>query len=227
MTELQPVLAEALLALVPGAQADTTRVTVEHRYTQLDVQSVDSWSGAADGLACRLAEHLRTAVPEKNTEAPPAEAAFTPATVLVAIARALREQPTGAQLLEGLDELGELSVCDGEPAEIDSWVAALCHLVHLDDVPAAPAVVYRVEHDTFVFGLYTTPGAARQHCEALVSREYPDDVVLTFDWLTDEEDGDLAVAALVVQIANGNEIVTGYTVTPLEAAAEFDPDADE
>ncbi|MEU8704168.1 hypothetical protein [Streptomyces sp. NPDC048565] len=163
--------------------------------------------------------------PEKDTAAP-AGATSTPGTVLVAVARALREQPTGAQLLEGLDELGELSVCDGEPAEIAWWVAALCHLVHLDDVPAAPTVVYRAEHDAIAAGTYTTAEAAQQHCEALVSREYPEAVAVFFEWCVDEEGDALAVAELDVRV-DGEHIVTGYTVTPLEVASAYDPDADE
>lgn len=173
----------------------------------------------------------RVAELEKDTTAEVAGAQFTPAVVLVALARALREQPTGRQLLDGLDELGELSVCDGDPAEIASWVAALCHLVHLDGTApvaaADPVVVYRAAGNTIGVGLYTTAEAAQRHCEALVSREYPGDVAVTFDWLADEEDGALAVTELVVQIDGSDEVETGYTVTPLEVATAHDPDADE
>ncbi|MFD5041998.1 hypothetical protein ACFWNI_33650 [Streptomyces sp. NPDC058377] len=163
--------------------------------------------------------------PEKDTAAP-AGATSIPGTILVAVARALREQPTGAQLLEGLDELGELSVCDGEPAEIASWVAALCHLVHLDNIPAAPTVVYRAEHDAIVAGLYTTAEAAQQHCEALVSREYPASAAVVFEWCVDEDDVDRPGLELDVRV-DGEHVSTGYTVTPLEVAAAYDPDADE
>lgn len=228
ISALQPTLAEALLALVPGAALDTTRVNVEHSYTQLDVRSVDSWHGTVDGLACRIAEHLRTtaALPEKGTPAD-AGAELTPvSTIMVALARALREQPTGRQILDGLDELGELSVCDEDPREIASQVAALCYLANIPaPASAGPTVVYRAAHDSIVAGLYTTAAAAQRHCEALVSREHPD-VTVTFDWLADEEE-DLAVAELVAQIAGGDEVATGYTVTPLEAADAYDPDADE
>lgn len=168
------------------------------------------------------------AVLEKGTPAP-AGAELTPvSTVLVALARALREQPTGRQVLDGLDELGELSVCDEDPREIAATVAALCYLAHIPaPAPAGPALVYRAAGNTIGIGLYTTPGAARQHCEVLVSREYPADVTVVFDWLADEEDGALAVAELVVQVDGGDEVTTGYTVTPLEVAAAYDPDADE
>lgn len=230
MTEpLQPALAAALLAMVPGAQPESTTVTIEHAYTQLDVGSVDSWRGHVDSLACRVAEQLRTtpAVPEKGTPAD-AGAELTPVTaVLVALARALREQPTGRQILDGLDELGELSVCDEDPREIASQVAALCYLAHIGPpAPAARVVVYRAEHDSISCGLYTTPAAAQQHCEALVSREYMSHVSLIFEWCVEEEDEALPRLELDVQV-NGKPLSTGYTVTPLEVATAYDPDADE
>lgn len=226
-TELQPILAQALVALIPGAQVDATRASIEYAYTQLDVQSVDSWHGSIDGLACRIADHLRiSSAPQKDTSTP-AEATSTVAhvdhtAVLVGIARALREQPTARQLLDGLDELGELSVCDGDPAEIASWVAALCHLAHIDTSPA-PVIEYRAGHESIEAGRYTTEAPARQHCEDLVSREYPDTVALTFDWQTDEEED---VAELVVHF-DSSYVATGYTVTPLEIATAYAPDADE
>lgn len=173
-----------------------------------------------------LALRARVTELEKDTTAT-AAATSTPATVLVALARALREQPTAARLLDGLDELGEVVVCDGSPGEVASWVAALCHLVHLDVPSTGPTLVYRAAHDAIGVGLYDTAEEAQRHCEVLVSREYPADVTVTFDWLADEEDEDLAVAELVVQIAGGDEIETGYTVTPLEVATAYDPDADE
>ncbi|MFJ8863652.1 hypothetical protein ACIRD8_35195 [Streptomyces sp. NPDC102451] len=165
---------------------------------------------------------------EKGTPAS-AGAELTPvSTVLVALARALREQPTGRQILDGLDELGELSVCDEDPREIAATVAALCYLAQIPaPAPPGPTVVYRAAGNMIGIGLYTTAEAAQQHCEALVSREYPADVALVFDWSTDEEDGALAVAELGVQVDGGDEATTGYTVTPLEVAAAYDPDADE
>lgn len=229
-TERQPVLAQALVALIPGAQVDATRVTIEYAYTQLDVQSVDSWHGSIDGLACRIADHLRTSsAPQKDTSTPAEATSTVPrvdhTAVLVGIARALREQPTARQLLDGLDELGELSVCDGDPAEIASWVAALCHLAHIDvPAPETPVTYYRAAHDAIVIDRYTTAEAAQQHCEALVSREYPADAAVLFEWCVDEETP--AGLELDAQV-NGVHVATGYTVTPLEVATAYDPDADE
>ncbi|MDX2624686.1 hypothetical protein PV356_35290 [Streptomyces sp. WI03-5b] len=227
--QLQPSLAAALLALVPGAQASTTRVTVEHHYTQLDVQSVDSWSGGVDGLACRIAEHLRTtpAAPEKGTPADTG-AELTPGTVLVAIARALREQPTGAQLLQDLDQLGEAVVSE-DTEETAAWVAVLCHLVGLENGAPAPFIYYRAEHDSIVAGRYTTAAEAQRHCEVLVSREYPETASVIFEWCVDKDEpdeGGLLGLELDVRV-DGEHASTGYTVTPITVAAAYDPDADE
>ncbi|MFJ6438501.1 hypothetical protein [Streptomyces sp. NPDC091416] len=216
-------IGEALMALIPGARPETTRVTVEYAYAQLGHTGRDTWSGSLDGLANRIADAL-----EKTT---PAGAAVTPShearsTVLVALARALREQPTGAQILGGLDELGEASVCDEEPSVIASWVDALCHLARLDAAAAVAPVVYRAGHDSISCGLYTTPEAAQQHCEALVSREYPADVTVIFEWCVEDEDEALPGLELDVQV-DGKHVSTGYTVTPLEVATAYDPDADE
>ncbi|MEV3995774.1 hypothetical protein AB0K62_08790 [Streptomyces halstedii] len=203
------------------AELEAARAAVAALHTRYP----DSAHCRADGEAwpCRTVTTL-----EKDTPAV-AGAAFTPAAtaVLVGLALALREQPTGRQVLDGLDELGEHVVCDGDPAEVASWVAALCSLARVQAPVPGPAMVYRVEHESIVAGLYTTPGAARRHCEVLVSREYPATVSLLFDWLVDEEDGDLAVAELVVQLDGGDEVTTGYTVTPIEVTVAFDPDADE
>ncbi|MFS0694336.1 hypothetical protein [Streptomyces nitrosporeus] len=170
MTEMQSTIAAAILATIPGADLGSTRVRIERHYTQLDVQSVDSWSGGVSGLACRIADYLSTTLAlEKDT---PAGAEFTPAA-------------------------------------------------------AGPVIVYRAGHEGIVAGIYTTAEAARQHCEALVSREHPTARSVLFDWLADEEDDDLAVAELVVQVDGGDEATTGYTVTPLEVATAYDPDADE
>ncbi|MFJ3705063.1 MULTISPECIES: hypothetical protein [unclassified Streptomyces] len=167
------------------------------------------------------------AAPEKGTPAP-AGAELTPATVLVAIARALREQPTGAQLLQDLDELGKAVVCE-DAEETAAWVAALCHLVGLENVAPSPAIYYRAEHSGIVAGRYTTAAEAQRHCEALVSREYPASAAVLFEWCVDEDEpdeGGLPGLELDVQV-DGEHVSTGYIVTPVGVAAAYDPDADE
>lgn len=64
----------------------------------------------------------------------------------------------------------------------------------------------------------------RTHCEAEERRSWAKGSQPTsFDWIEDEEDG---VAELVATV-NGEQLDTGYTVTPLEVASAYDPDADE
>ncbi|UJV43843.1 hypothetical protein [Streptomyces sp. AMCC400023] len=83
-----------------------------------------------------------------------------------------------------------------------------------------PLMVFRASHDSIVMGLYETAAAAREHCEALVRREMPDN---SLDWIEDEEDG---VAELTAWVG-GEETTTGYVVEALEVASAYDPDADE
>ncbi|MFJ8842984.1 hypothetical protein ACIRFF_08780 [Streptomyces cyaneofuscatus] len=149
-------------------------------------------------------------------------------TVLVAIARALREQPTGAQLLDGLDELGEASVCE-HAGDVAAWADSLASLVGVDDAlgaaAARPLTVYRAEHETIPAGLYTTEAEARRHCESLVVNEYPGDTPLFFDWIGDEDDPE-QVHELVVQGPAEDAVPTGYVVVPLQVDSVFDPDAE-
>ena len=92
------------------------------------------------------------------------------------------------------------------------------------DGPAAGGLtVYRAEHDSIVMGLYTTRQAAREHCEAEELLSWSMGTSLTFDWIEDEEDG----VAELVTVDGGDKTDTGYVVTPLEIASEYDPDGDE
>jgi len=88
------------------------------------------------------------------------------------------------------------------------------------ELEAAQGTVFRAEHDSIPFGLYTTAEAAREHCEAYERRANPD---VALDWIEDEEDG---VAELVAAVGE-EEHSTGYVVTALEVASKYDPDADE
>ncbi|MFS4107516.1 hypothetical protein [Streptomyces sp. PD-S100-1] len=86
---------------------------------------------------------------------------------------------------------------------------------------AIPAgTVYRASHKSIVLRLYTTADEARKHCESMLRREWP---TTHLDWIEDEEDG---VAELVAETSDG-ETPTGYVVTALEVASEYDEGADE
>ncbi|MEV8600491.1 hypothetical protein AB0465_11495 [Streptomyces griseoviridis] len=85
----------------------------------------------------------------------------------------------------------------------------------------APALtVYRSSWDSFHLGTYTREAEARKHCEDRARRDLPG---ATLDWIVDEEDG---VAELAASFGE-DERSTGYTVTALEIASTYDPEADE
>ncbi|MGQ4486856.1 hypothetical protein ACN6LM_003871 [Streptomyces sp. SAS_281] len=219
MTTTHNTIAAAILGTVPGARPDLTRITVEHAYAPYGHSIRDTWSGSLAGLLHRIGTELQKTTPAG------AEVTAARTTVLVALARALREQPTGARILQALDELGE-AVVQGDVAEVRSWVEGISLLAGLPAGPDADLLVYRAEHDSIRVGLYTTAEAAQEHCEALVSREFAGRVSVFFEWQADEEDQEPAVLELDV-LVDGERVSTGYTVTPLEAAASYDPDADE
>jgi hypothetical protein len=93
---------------------------------------------------------------------------------------------------------------------------------------AAPALtVYRAQHDSIVMGLYTTREAARAHCEAEERLSWPTGTTLSFSWVPDDPDEDDSVEELSVVAGQNEESTTGYVVTPLEVASEYDEEATE
>ncbi|MGW1662904.1 hypothetical protein [Streptomyces microflavus] len=149
-------------------------------------------------------------------------------TVLVTFARAMREQPTAAQLLSGIDELGEAVICEDLP-EIAAWADALAALAGIDTALGTaaeqPLVMYRAEHETIPLGTYTNEAAARAHAEGAMSSEFGPERAVTYDWIGDEDDPD-AWWELVVQVDGGDEQPTGYVVIPITVASVYDPDAE-
>ncbi|MGW3428940.1 hypothetical protein ACWDHW_13430 [Streptomyces melanosporofaciens] len=87
----------------------------------------------------------------------------------------------------------------------------------------AELTIYRASHDSIVMGLYTTRQAAYEHCEAYEMR---DDPVSPMAWKVDE-DGVAELVRIRVPRSPGAEAATGYVVTPLIVAAEYDEEADE
>lgn len=217
----------AVLGVLPGACPEA-RVTVEQPLQA----GRDTWTGTVSGLAQRIADDIEgkdTRAAGGSTPTISARAART--TVLVAVARTLREQPTAARLLDGLHELGE-AVVQEDLGEVAAWADALGSLARIDVAlgaaeaePAAAHTDYRAEHETIHVGHYTTEAEARRHCEALVSDEHPADRALVFDWIGDEDDPE-EPRELTVQVDGGDETPTGYVVVPLSIAAERDPDAE-
>ncbi|MBP2583350.1 hypothetical protein J3A78_003828 [Streptomyces sp. PvR006] len=87
-----------------------------------------------------------------------------------------------------------------------------------------PFFVYRAAYDGIPMGLYTTAAAARAHCEDTCRDDLGRDRDLTFDWLADESEP-LDPTELVVTVGPV-ETTTHYTVTAVEVAAEYDPEAE-
>ncbi|MGW4388239.1 hypothetical protein [Streptomyces sp. NPDC004685] len=83
--------------------------------------------------------------------------------------------------------------------------------------------VYRAEHPDsgITLGHYGTRQAARKHCETVLRREVGDEAFLC--WVPDDGT-DLATEELCTN--EGTEC-TGYIVTTLELASEYDEEADE
>ncbi|MCU1668388.1 MAG: hypothetical protein JWP40_1315 [Blastococcus sp.] len=118
-----------------------------------------------------------------------------------------RDVWTPSDLLALLDELKGAPVAEPEAAQAPAEVT-----------------VYRAwyEPDALSLGLYTTEKAAQAHCDELLRRE---NAGRSWDWAPDDE-GDL-VQVFVSKLADRPEQTTGYIVTPVTVAAEYDAEADE
>ncbi|MEU0017987.1 hypothetical protein ABZ173_09990 [Streptomyces rochei] len=100
------------------------------------------------------------------------------------------------------------------------------------ELEAAPAFLYRAEHPDsgVVLGTYSNREAAVAHCEAIARREGATGLV---SWVPDDGDA-LSPEELTffdVEYCDGDDVpvqtCTGYVVTPLKVAAEYDAEADE
>ncbi|MEV6477659.1 hypothetical protein [Streptomyces sp. NPDC051657] len=128
---LHTTVTAAIIGVLPGATPGA-RVTVEQPLQT----GRDTWTGTVTGLAQRIADATETGKDTPTGESTPGRTART--QFLVALARALREQPTGGRILDGLGELGEAVVCDEDPDEIASWVDVLSLAIGLaNDEPKA------------------------------------------------------------------------------------------
>lgn len=100
------------------------------------------------------------------------------------------------------------------------------------ELGAAPAFVYRAEHPDsgIVLGTYSNREAAVAHCEALARREGSTGLV---SWVPDDSDAlsPEELSFFDVEYCDGDDVpvqtCTGYVVTPLELASEYDEEADE
>ena len=88
------------------------------------------------------------------------------------------------------------------------------------ELEAAPKTVFRASHDSIVMGFYTSREAAQEHCETVLRREMP---TWDFGW-GDEDDG---VQDLELQVDGKFNDWSGYVVTALDVASEYDEEDDE
>ncbi|MFC9429307.1 hypothetical protein [Streptomyces sp. NPDC056987] len=203
--------------------------------THLDVVTEQEWEAARTADA--VADQGALPVPagpgqEKTTPAAAAGTAVTPAqasarqAILVALARSLREQPTGAQILDGLDNLGEAVLDEHDAGEIAAWVDGICYLAR---IPLAGSVTeYLASHESFPVGRYLRKEAAVEHIEDLLVQEEGPEVRSRIVW-SDPEDEDEEVPVWDVALrdpATGALIPTQYMVTALSLAHDYDREAD-
>ncbi|MGW5175841.1 hypothetical protein ACWERY_15950 [Streptomyces sp. NPDC004082] len=95
-----------------------------------------------------------------------------------------------------------------------------------------PVIVYRAEHPDsgIVLGTYSNREAAVAHCEALATREGATGLV---SWVPDNGDAfsPEELTYFDVEYCDGDDVpcqtCTGYIVTPIEVASEYDAEADE
>ncbi|SDM47576.1 hypothetical protein SAMN04487981_101645 [Streptomyces sp. cf386] len=153
-------------------------------------------------------------------------------------------QVSAARLLAEYD--ADRAQLEQAAVEARAVLAALCH--DLDDpgtaalgalyllqqvtvgTPMQPGeavpIVYRASHESIPMGLYTNRAAARAQCEAEERRTWSKGTALTFTWTPDDSDP-LSPEELSVVEGPDEESMTGYVVTPVTVASEYDPEADE
>ena len=130
--------------------------------------------------------------------------------------------------LEDADFVGNDDTCD-------CGGCATCIARHLADslramagqkatAPAATATpdltIYQASHDSIVMGLYDNRQAAYEHCEA---DELRDDPISPMAWEVDEDGTAELVRWHIPDVATP----TGFVVTPLTVASEYDEEAEE
>lgn len=121
---------------------------------------------------------------------------------------------------------------DAEGDGITRRIAPTQTLRDGDTAAEAPLFVYRAEHPDsgITLGTYSTREAACKHCETVARRKGSTGLVA---WVPDNGDA-LSPEELTffdVEYCDGDDVpsqtCTGYVVTPLEIASEYDEEADE
>ncbi|MFD3641010.1 hypothetical protein [Streptomyces griseus] len=110
-----------------------------------------------------------------------------------------------------------LAAAHAAPSATDPWPP-------LETEPAV-AYVYRATWGMTPLGTYTNAAAARTHCEADATNNEPDPTGISFDWIGDESEPDDPYELVIARGGPADE-PTDYTVTRVEIATEYDPEAD-
>lgn len=141
----------------------------------------------------------------------------------------------GAQLLQSPESAAEdairhqrtgvaLTVARLRDRARDIWTPADL-LALLDEMDAAPLIVYRAECDTIPLGTYQSREAARDHCRVQMERAEPDRVGLHWVPINDDEpDGQEELACID---ADGVAVATDFFVTPITVPAAYDSEGDD
>lgn len=173
----------------------------------------------------------------------------TPMGIAFAIdaARMVMSPETAAELDRLRTRVTELEqlLAEGRPADEDPIAYELTAeagkvtrpsaggIAQADAEPAAELTVYRASHESIDMGLYTSPEAAREHCETVLRREYDESTKASLWWRGSEEaedqDGEVELFAHVTPqgFDRGHTWRSGYVVTPLTVASAYDEEADE
>lgn len=109
-----------------------------------------------------------------------------------------------------------LAAAHAAPSSSDPWPS-------LETVPAV-ASVYRATWGMTPLGTYTNAAAAQTHCQADAVNHDDAPESSTYEWFGDAHELDDPCDLLVTK--DGVQTATEYSVTRIEVAAEYDPEAD-
>lgn len=116
---------------------------------------------------------------------------------------------------------------DINSADLDDWHpvthAEQQGAAQLETAPAV-ASIYRATWGMTPLGTYTNAAAAQRHCEADAVNHDDEPEGATYEWFGDAHELDDPADLLVTK--NGAQTTTDYTVTRIEVATEYDPEAD-
>ncbi|MFC9753012.1 hypothetical protein [Streptomyces sp. NPDC056921] len=124
---------------------------------------------------------------------------------------------------EGALVMAQLAMAHATLALAAAQTSPTTAVPQLETEPAV-AYVYRAAWGMTPLGTYTNQDAARIHCETDALNNSPEFDGKVFDWLGDESEPNDPYELVIGP--EDDEQPTDYTVTRIEVAAEYDPEAD-